>query len=142
MNVILEIFIGDVKGIIDKLTNKTVEVAVLRRSFIKASTYGQDISNEESIYPSHPAQASFHISSSSANSVNANNSYTSPVNSNAKIDPKLIADIYRDMIIPLTKDVEVRYLFRRLGVSPPTPDQYYHLCRGPLDAFEGFNYKI
>jgi hypothetical protein len=31
-------YLGDVEGIIDKLTNKTVEVAVLRRSFLKAST--------------------------------------------------------------------------------------------------------
>ena len=127
-------YLGDVEGIIDKLTNKTVEVAVLRRSFIKASTYGQDISTEESFHPStlpHTTTATI-----------TNSSSISSASSNAKIDPKLIADIYRDMIIPLTKDVEVRYLFRRQGVSPPPPDQYYHLCRGPLDAFEGFNYKI
>ena len=53
-----------------------------------------------------------------------------------KIDPMLIADIYRDMIIPLTKDVEVRYLFHRVGCIPPTPDTYYSRCRGPLDAFD------
>ena len=133
-------YLGDVEGIIDKLTNKTVEVAVLRRSFIKASTYGQDISTKESIYPSDPATLP-PLTSTSTNTAD-NNSSISRVSSNAKIDPKLIADIYRDMIIPLTKDVEVRYLFRRQGVSPPPPDQYYHLCRGPLDAFEGFNYKI
>lgn len=54
----------------------------------------------------------------------------------SKIDPMLIADIYRDMIIPLTKDVEVRYIYRRLGVSPPPPDTYYEYCRGPMDAFD------
>ena len=53
-----------------------------------------------------------------------------------KVDPILIADIYRDMIIPLTKDVEIRYLFLRIGLSPPLPDEYYHLLRGPMDAFE------
>ena len=53
-----------------------------------------------------------------------------------KVEPMLIADIYRDLIIPLTKDVEVRYLFLRVGVDPPAPDLYYHLCRGPLDAFD------
>ena len=52
-----------------------------------------------------------------------------------KIEPMLIADIYRDMIIPLTKDVEVRYLFYRVGILPPAPDTYFSLCRGPLDAF-------
>lgn len=55
-----------------------------------------------------------------------------------KVDPMLIADIYRDMIIPLTKDVEVRYIYHRLNKKPPAPEKYYHLCRGPLDAFEGY----
>lgn len=40
------------------------------------------------------------------------------------------------MIIPLTKDVEVRYLFNRVGVEPPTPDTYFNLCAGPYDAFK------
>ena len=80
-----------------------VERRVLRRAFVKASTYGQDITGTTEGY---------------------------------KIDPMLIADIYRDMIIPLTKDVEVRYLFHRVGFSPPTPDTYYSRCRGPLDAFD------
>jgi len=53
-----------------------------------------------------------------------------------KVDPKLIADIYRDMIIPLTKDVEIRYLFRRVDLAPPMPDTYYAQLRGPLDAFD------
>ena len=53
-----------------------------------------------------------------------------------KVDPKLIADIYRDMIIPLTKDVEIRYLFHRVGLRPPMPDTYYTQLRGPMDAFE------
>jgi len=53
-----------------------------------------------------------------------------------KVDPKLIADIYRDMIIPLTKDVEIRYLFHRVGLRPPMPDTYYKQLRGPMDAFD------
>lgn len=94
---------GNVTAIVDLLTNVEVERRVLRRAFVKASTYGQDITGTTEGY---------------------------------KIDPMLIADIYRDMIIPLTKDVEVRYLFHRVGVSPPTPDTYYSRCRGPLDAFD------
>lgn len=39
-------------------------------------------------------------------------------------------------MIPLTKDVEVRYLFYRVGAEPPPPDTYYHHCRAPLDAFD------
>jgi chorismate mutase len=93
---------GDVAGILELLTNVEVERRVLRRSFVKASTYGQDITGTTEGY---------------------------------KVDPMLIADIYRDMIIPLTKDVEVRYLFRRCGVQPPPAAEYFPLCRGPLDAF-------
>ena len=117
---------GDVAGIIDNLTNKAVEISVVRRSFIKASRYGQDITGSESV-------DSLRRSGPEPRSTQSNGS--------AKIDPKLIADIYRDMIIPLTKDVEVRYLFHRQGVPPPPPDEYYHLCRGPIDAFEGFDFS-
>lgn len=89
-------------AIVDLLTNVEVERRVLRRAFVKASTYGQDITGETPGY---------------------------------KVDPQLIADIYRDMIIPLTKDVEVRYLFHRVGLPAPSPDSYFERCRGPLDAF-------
>jgi chorismate mutase len=66
---------NNVTGIVDMLTNVEVERRVLRRAFVKASTYGQDITGQSDGY---------------------------------KVEPRLIADIYRDMIIPLTKDVEVR----------------------------------
>lgn len=95
---------GDAKGIIDHLTNTEVERDVLRRAFVKAAHYGQDINGKQLI--------------------------------SSKIDPMLIVDIYRDLIIPLTKDVEVRYIFHRQGIKPPPPDTYYQLCRGPMDAFE------
>lgn len=94
---------GDVVAILELLTNVEVERRVLRRAFVKASTYGQDITGTTEGY---------------------------------KVEPVLIADIYRDMIIPLTKDVEVRYLFRRCGESPPPPSEYFERCRGPLDAFD------
>lgn len=93
---------GNATGIVALLTNVEVERRVLRRAFVKASRYGQDITGDTPGY---------------------------------KVEPQLIADIYRDMIIPLTKDVEVRYLYHRVGCTPPSPDQYYELCRGPLDAF-------
>lgn len=38
-----------------------------------------------------------------------------------KVEPSVIAAIYRDIVIPLTKDVEVLYLFERVGRKPPTP---------------------
>lgn len=105
---------GDAAAVVELLTNVEVERNVLRRALLKASTYGQDI-----------------VSTFNSSSLETNqNSATG-----YKIEPMLIADIYRDMVIPLTKDVEVRYLFHRVGCVPPPPDAYYHLCRGPLDAF-------
>lgn len=97
---------GNTVAILNLLTNLEVERKVLRRSFVKASTYGQDITGITEGY---------------------------------KVDPMLIADIYRDMIIPLTKDVEVRYLYHRVGYEPPHPDTYYSACRGPMDAFDDPN---
>jgi len=38
-----------------------------------------------------------------------------------KVEPDVIAAIYRDIIIPLTKDVEVLYLFERVGRPVPFP---------------------
>lgn len=95
---------GNVAAVVSLLTNVEVERKVLRRAFVKASTYGQDI--------------------------------TAGTTEGYKVDPMLIADIYRDMIIPLTKDVEIRYLFHRVGLIPPMPDTYYGQLRGPMDAFE------
>ena len=55
------------------------------------------------------------------------------------IEPSLIADIYRDMIIPLTKDVEIRYLYHRIGnTNIPPVEEYLHLCSAPFDAFDNF----
>ena len=38
-----------------------------------------------------------------------------------KVDPDVIAALYRDMIIPLTKQVQVRYIFHRLGMPEKIP---------------------
>lgn len=117
---------GDVLGVLELLTNREVERAVLRRAFLKASTYGQDIFS--------PPTAS-----STSNSTSMQTSIASNSGGSRKVDPMLIADLYRDMIIPLTKDVEVRYLFHRVGLTPPPPESYYAHCRAPLDAFEDFH---
>ena len=36
-----------------------------------------------------------------------------------KVDPSIIESIYRQLIIPMTKDIEVAYLFIRCGKQPP-----------------------
>ena len=99
----------DTVGIIELLTNVEVEKKVLRRAYAKASTYGQDIGVTG---PSQDADAGY------------------------KVEPKLIADIYRDMIIPLTKVVEVRYLYNRAGALAPPSETYIEVCRGPVIDFE------
>lgn len=113
---------GNVDEIIELLTNTEVEKRVLQRSYMKASAYGHDINLETS-------QSSTPLASTAINIINNNN------NSSYKVDPKLIADIYRDMIIPLTKDVEIRYLFQRVGREPPCPSSYIRKLRGPQIEF-------
>lgn len=61
---------------------------VLERVKLKASTYGQDLESAAA-----PAAA--------------------PA-SEWKVDPQLISDIYRDFVMPLTKEVQVAYLLQRL----------------------------
>ena len=36
-----------------------------------------------------------------------------------KVKPRVIEKIYRKLIIPMTKDIEVAYLFLRCGREPP-----------------------
>lgn len=78
------IIIKDIKGIEDSITNKAVEDKILERLVIKAEGYGTD----PSLRYSQKQQS--------------------------KVDPQVIAQLYKDYIIPLTKKVEVDYLLRRL----------------------------
>ena len=67
------------------LTYEAVESKVKQRVEMKAKIFGQEIHVEVD--------------------------FDSPV---YKIKPKLVADLYGDWIMPLTKDVQVEYLLRRL----------------------------
>jgi chorismate mutase len=77
----------DVKGLGDAITNEAVERQVLQRLATKARTYGRD--------PSTAAEA---LKSKEAD----------------KVDVEAVVAIYRDLVIPLTKEVEVEYLLARL----------------------------
>lgn len=90
---------GDVLGVLELLTNKSVEEKVLQRAFVKASTYGSDISD----VPSDGSEGS-----------------DDKGGRNFKVNPQCIVDIYREMVIPLTKDVEILYLFQRTGYPCPS----------------------
>ncbi|KAJ3012917.1 Chorismate mutase 1-like protein [Thoreauomyces humboldtii] len=76
---------GNRDGIMDLLTNRSVEVRLLKRLRKKALAYGQEI--EEDGPGSH---------------------------GHLKIPLDVVTDMYERHIIPLTKEVEVEYLLRRL----------------------------
>ena len=77
----------DWKGLEDAITNETVERQVLQRLATKARTYGRD-----------PGAGAETLKSKEAD----------------KVDVDAVVGIYRDIVIPLTKEVEVEYLLARL----------------------------
>jgi chorismate mutase len=77
----------DVKGLDKAITNAAVERYVLERLAAKAMAYGRD-----------PGACSNEPSSKAAD----------------KVDVNAVVAIYRDLVIPLTKEVEVEYLLARL----------------------------
>jgi chorismate mutase len=93
---------GDAKGVMERLTNIKVEEKVLKRARLKAATYGREPVAEEDLALLH-----------------TNSGIPGNTNEQEKVDPLVIETIYRDFIIPLTKDIEVAYLFRRCGRIPP-----------------------
>ncbi|KAI9987662.1 hypothetical protein PInf_023706 [Phytophthora infestans] len=80
------ILANDADGIMEALTNLAVEQKVLERVKLKASTYGQD--------PNAPASSN---------------------DKEMKVNPQLISDLYRDFVMPLTKEVQVQYLLQRVA---------------------------
>jgi len=79
------------KAIEDLLTNEKVEEALLRRLRRKALTYGQDITESDSIIEDK-----------------------NPIHKHLKIDVDVVVELYEKWVIPLTKEVEVEYLLQRL----------------------------
>ncbi|KAJ7971026.1 Chorismate mutase [Quillaja saponaria] len=73
--------------LMDLLTYPAVEEAIKSRVKVKAKTYGQEVR------------------------INQEDDGPDPV---YKIKPNLVADLYGDWIMPLTKEVQVAYLLRRL----------------------------
>lgn len=77
----------DRKKLMELLTYPAVEEAIKNRVEVKTRTYGQEVTSSIEGDKSDPVY---------------------------KINPSLVADLYRDWIMPLTKDVQVQYLLRRL----------------------------
>jgi len=79
------------------LTDVKVEQKVVERVYLKAQTFGQDIQT-----PDGPAAAAAPRSSSPNGEPHF------------KVQPRVLADMYEELVMPLTKDVQVAYLLRRL----------------------------
>ncbi|RZC71808.1 hypothetical protein C5167_034984 [Papaver somniferum] len=77
----------DADRLMQLLTYEEVEASVKRRVEMKTKTYGQEVNTSENTDGSDPVY---------------------------KIRPSLVADLYGDWIMPLTKEVQVAYLLRRL----------------------------
>jgi len=117
----------DVAGVYRALTNVKVEEKVLQRAKIKAATYGKEpLVEVDDIVSFLTSKSTTPISTvvaaaaaaAAVNAVEMANLATGEMG-DVKIPPAAIEAIYRDLIIPLTKEVEVEYLFRRCGKEPP-----------------------
>lgn len=78
----------DADGLMELLTDRAVEIKVVDRVKLKAATFGQDLAA--------PGGAQVRY----------------------KVAPETVAALYDDFVMPLTKDVQVAYLLRRLDAQP------------------------
>ncbi|CAB9512516.1 Chorismate mutase [Seminavis robusta] len=113
---------GDADGVMRLLTNEKVEQKVLRRARLKAATYGREPLLAE--LPPMSEKMGSHTTSVVAAAaasavVAAVEALEDEPGQKGKVDPAVIEAVYKKIIIPMTKDVEVAYLFRRCGREPP-----------------------
>jgi chorismate mutase len=107
---------GDADGVMALLTNEKVEKQVLKRSRMKACAYG----TEPMVLPGQSKNDEINmVAAAAATAVVATLDAMREDKVQGKVDPDVIEAVYRDTIIPMTKDVEVAYLFRRCGREPP-----------------------
>ncbi|GAX84171.1 hypothetical protein CEUSTIGMA_g11594.t1 [Chlamydomonas eustigma] len=106
-------------GIMELLTDEAVEERVIARVALKAATFGQDIGS--TLMSSSGGGSSgtniFDTNHTSGLAANADSKSLKPT---LKIQPDVVASVYKDWVMPLTKEVEVLYLLGRLQhTSPP-----------------------
>lgn len=87
------------------LTDVKVEQMVVERVRLKAATFGQEI---------NPAAAAAAGADGGSSSQQAQADAAAAAAQRCKIQPDVLADMYDKMVMPLTKDVQVAYLLRRL----------------------------
>lgn len=114
---------GNADGVMELLTNTKVEEKLLMRARLKAATYGREplLESLPSVNDREGDKTTSIIAAAAASAVVAaveamkkDDNYVK-----GKMDPEIIESIYRDLIIPMTKDIEVAYLFLRCGKEPP-----------------------
>eukprot|EP00563_Minutocellus_polymorphus_P001675 CAMPEP_0181046488 /NCGR_PEP_ID=MMETSP1070-20121207/14377_1 /TAXON_ID=265543 /ORGANISM="Minutocellus polymorphus, Strain NH13" /LENGTH=394 /DNA_ID=CAMNT_0023125105 /DNA_START=162 /DNA_END=1346 /DNA_ORIENTATION=- len=140
---------NDAEGVMKLLTNAKVEDQVLRRARLKAATYGREpmmsslppidgevgsggtgTATDENTAIIAAAAASAVVAAVEA--MKADEGREDSSGRSTKVDPTVIESLYRHIVIPLTKDIEVAYLFRRCGRDPPpeySPDRMSVDCK-------------
>ena len=120
----------DADGVMKLLTDPIVEEKVLRRARLKAATYGTEPLLSE-LPPIEGTDATSTLVAAAAASAvvaalsalklveNGNDPNHYSHHRSSKVDPSVIEHLYRTIIIPMTKDIEVAYLFYRCGKMPP-----------------------
>ncbi|KAJ1826612.1 chorismate mutase aro7 [Coemansia sp. RSA 2599] len=98
--------------LMELLTNSRVEEQLLKRLKAKALIYGQDLSSA-SLNPDGSINANGRALLG-LNSLSAASSEVSDDRVKTRVDYDLVVSLYRDYVIPLTKEVEVDYLLHRL----------------------------
>lgn len=83
----------DNNALMNLLTFTAVEEKVKKRVEKKARIFGQNVTLEDSVGKPHGDTCDSHC----------------------KVDPKVLSKLYDIWVMPLTKDVEVEYLLRRLN---------------------------
>ncbi|KAJ3412991.1 chorismate mutase aro7 [Chytridiales sp. JEL 0842] len=101
---------GDRVGIEELLTNRAVEERLLRRLRKKAWVYGQEIEDDMVPGGSRPTSAAKSLK------------LTEDKDPQLRIPVDSVANMYEQFVIPLTKEVEVEYLLRRLDHPDFTPE--------------------
>ncbi|KAJ1953080.1 chorismate mutase aro7 [Linderina pennispora] len=95
--------------LMELLTNEKVEEQLLKRLKVKALIYGQDLSSAiDNSTPNAPGN------SSCTSVCNICDDPDSLDRAKSRVDYDLVVSLYRDYVIPLTKEVEVEYLLHRL----------------------------
>ncbi len=108
---------GDADGVMALLTNEDVERKVLQRAKMKCATYGREPLVDQIGRPGGDLREL--VAAAAAAAAVAAIEMVEEKAEEVKIKPSVIEGIYRDLIIPLTQEVEVEYLFRRCGYNPP-----------------------